>query len=64
MGLIHVVVVLIVIGVLLWAANTYLPMDPKIKQIMNIVIVIAVVLWLLSLFFPGLWTHDIPINSH
>jgi hypothetical protein len=63
MGLIHVVLVLIVIGVLLALANKYLPMDPKIKQIMNVVVVIAVVLWLLSLFLPGIWTHDIPING-
>lgn len=52
MPLISVVVVLIVVGVLLWLANTYLPMDAKIKQIMNVVVVIAVVLWLLGLFIP------------
>jgi hypothetical protein len=50
MSLISVVVVLIVVGVLLWAANTYIPMDGKIKSIMNVVVVIAVVLWLLSAF--------------
>jgi hypothetical protein len=50
MPLIHIVVVLIVVGVLLWLANTYIPMDGKIKQIMNIVVVIAVVLWLLNVF--------------
>jgi hypothetical protein len=50
MPLINLVIVLIVVGVLLWLANTYIPMDPKIKQIMNIVVVIAVVLWLLNVF--------------
>jgi hypothetical protein len=50
MPLISLVITLIVIGVLLWLANTYIPMDPKIKNIMNIVVVIAVVLWLLSIF--------------
>ena len=50
MPLIHVVIVLVVVGVLLWLVNTYLPMDAKIKSILNIVIVIAVVLWLLSAF--------------
>ena len=50
MPLISLVIVLIVVGVLLWAANTYIPMDNKIKTIMNIVVVIAVVLWLLSAF--------------
>ena len=50
MPLIHLVIVLIVVGVLLWLVNTYIPMDAKIKQIMNVVVVIAVVLWLLSAF--------------
>ncbi len=50
MSLISLVIVLIVVGVLLWLVNTYVPMDGKIKQIMNAVVVIAVVLWLLSLF--------------
>ena len=65
MSLIAVVVVLIVIGVLLWLANTYIPMDPKIKQIMNVVVVIAVVLWLLGIFFPSVWhAADIPIRHY
>ena len=50
MPLIHVVIVLVVVGVLLWLVNTYLPMDAKIKKILNIVVVIAVVLWLLRAF--------------
>lgn len=50
MPLIHVVVVLIVVGVLLWLVNTYIPMDGKIKGILNIVVVVAVVLWLLRIF--------------
>jgi len=50
MSLVDLVVVLIVVGVLLWAVNNYIPMDGKIKQILNIVVVIAVVLWLLNAF--------------
>jgi len=50
MPLVQLVVVLIVVGVLLWAVNNYIPMDGKIKQILNIVVVIAVVLWLLQVF--------------
>jgi hypothetical protein len=50
MPLIQLVVTLIVVGVLLWAMNTYIPMDPKIRQIINIVVVVAVVLWLLRVF--------------
>jgi hypothetical protein len=50
MPLISVVVVLLVVGVLLWLVNTYIPMDGKIKSILNAVVVIAVVLWLLQVF--------------
>ena len=47
MSLITLIVVLVLVGVALWAINTYIPMDAKIKKILNIVVVIAVVLWLL-----------------
>lgn len=50
MDLIQVVIVLIVVGVLLWLVNSYIPMDSKIKQILNIVVVVAVILWLLKVF--------------
>lgn len=50
MPLLTVVIVLLVVGVLLWLANTYLPMDRKIKSILNAVVVIAVVIWLLKVF--------------
>lgn len=54
MDLIQLCIVLIVVGVLLWLVNSYIPMDATIKKILNVVVVIAVVLWLLSLFFGGL----------
>ena len=50
MPLMNVVLTLIVVGVVLWLINTYIPMDGKIKRILNIVAVIAVVLWLLRAF--------------
>lgn len=50
MPLISLVVILIVVGVLLWLVNTYIPMDGKIKRILNVVVVIAVVIWLLNVF--------------
>ena len=50
MPLINLVITLIVVGVLLWLVNTYIPMDGKIKQILNLVVVIAVVIWLLQAF--------------
>lgn len=50
MPLINVVVGLIIVGVLLWLVNSYMPMDAKIKSILNGVVVIAVVIWLLQVF--------------
>jgi hypothetical protein len=50
MPLINVLLVLVVVGVILWLVNTYIPMDAKIKRILNIVVVIVVVLWLLRAF--------------
>jgi hypothetical protein len=50
MPLLTLVIVLIVVGVLLWLVNTYIPMDGKIKSILNAVVVIAVVIWLLQVF--------------
>jgi 1-acyl-sn-glycerol-3-phosphate acyltransferase len=50
MSLISVIVTLIVVGVLLWLVNTYIPMDGKIKKILNAVVVICVVVWLLFAF--------------
>jgi hypothetical protein len=47
MPLVNVVLTLIVVGVLLWLINTYIPMQSTIKSIINAVVVIAVVLWLL-----------------
>lgn len=49
MSLVSLVITLIVVGVLLWLINNYMPMDGKIKGILNIVVVVAVVLWLLNL---------------
>jgi preprotein translocase subunit Sec61beta len=55
MPLIQVVVVLIVVGVLLWLINRFIPMAGSIKSILNAVVVIAVVLWLLNVF--GLFSY-------
>jgi hypothetical protein len=48
MPLVTLVIILIVVGVLLWLVNTYIPMDGKIKSILNAVVVIGVVIWLLQ----------------
>jgi 1-acyl-sn-glycerol-3-phosphate acyltransferase len=61
MSLISLIITLIVVGVLLWLVNTYIPMDGKIKKILNVVVVICVVVWLLYAF--GILHHsgDIPV---
>ena len=62
MPLVSFVVILIVVGVLMWLVNTYIPMQPTIKQIINVVVVIAVVLWVLQVFgvFGSIGTIDVP----
>jgi len=50
MSMISLVLTLIVVGVLLWLVNAFIPMDSKIKKILNVVVVICVVVWLLYAF--------------
>lgn len=50
MDLLSLILVLVVVGVFLWAINTFIPMDAKIKTILNVVVVIVLVVWLLTLF--------------
>ena len=50
MPIIQLIVILVVIGVLMWLINTYIPMADNIKKILNIAVVVAVVLWLLNVF--------------
>jgi len=50
MPLVQVIIVLIVVGVILWLINRFIPMQSTIKNILNVVVIIAVVLWLLNVF--------------
>ena len=50
MPLLQIVMVLIVVGVLLWLVNRFIPMQGTIKSILNAIVVICVVLWLLNVF--------------
>ena len=50
MPLIHVVIVLVGVGVILWVINSYIPMQATIKNILNAVVIIVVIIWLLSVF--------------
>ena len=61
MPLLQLLEVLIVVGVLLWLVNRFIPMQASIKSILNGVVVIAVVLWLLNVF--GLF-HSLSPSLH
>lgn len=53
---------LVVVGIVLYCINAFIPMDPKIKTILNIVVVVVVIIWLLSVFgiIGGLSTVRVP----
>ena len=50
MALISVIGILVVIGLVMWLINTYIPMQEGIKKIMNIAVIILVIFWLLKVF--------------
>jgi hypothetical protein len=58
MGLISIVVVLIIVGVVLYLVETYIPLSPPIKLVIRVVVVLALCLWLLQTF-----VGDIPIRT-
>jgi hypothetical protein len=55
MPIITVILVIVVVGVLLWLINAYIPMEAMIKRILNIVVIVFLVIWLLKVF--GLWAY-------
>ena len=63
MPLLQIVMVLIVVGVLLWLVNRFVPMQGTIKSILNAVVVIVVVLWLLNIFGLFRWLPRIHIGT-
>jgi hypothetical protein len=50
MPIINLIIILVVVGVILWVINAYIPMQSTIKKILNAVVVIGVIVWLLSVF--------------
>jgi hypothetical protein len=50
MSLLTILLIIIIAGILLWLVNTYIPMDSKIKTILNVVVVIVVIVWILKVF--------------
>lgn len=61
MGIIQLLIILCIIGVILYLVNRYVPMDGKIKTIINWVVVIAVVIFLLKILFASTAFHDVKI---
>jgi hypothetical protein len=51
MNLLQLIVVLVVVGVVMWAVNAYIPMQDGIKRLLNVAVVVIVALWLLSMVF-------------
>ena len=56
MPILTILLVIVLVGVLLWAVNSFIPMDSKVKSILNVVVVVLLILWLLQAFglFHGL----------
>ncbi len=50
MSILTIILVLVLVGLGLWAINKWIPMDPKVKSILNVVAIIALILWLLKVF--------------
>ena len=62
MPLLNLIVPLIVVGVVLWLVNRYIPMDSKIKTILNVVVVVVVCVWVLQAV--GLWSQMSTFRLH
>jgi hypothetical protein len=64
MDLLTICIILIVVGVLLWLINSYIPMDGKIKKILNIVVVVVLILWLLNMLGAFHYLGSVHFNNH
>jgi hypothetical protein len=62
MPLMQLVITLVVVGILLWLVNAYIPMQSSIKSILNGVVVICVVLWIVNLFGGFGSLHNIHVG--
>jgi predicted membrane protein len=62
MPLLNIVLVLVVVGVVLWLINNFIPMASSIKSILNVVVVVAVVVWVLKAV--GLWSNVTNYRMH
>lgn len=58
-ALITVIITLVVVGLILWLINRYIPMASSIKSILNVVVIIIVIIWLLRVF--GIWGNSVGV---
>ena len=57
----YMIIVFIVVGFLLWAVNTYLPMDPNVKKLMNIAVILLLIIWVAYTLLGGVASTSPPI---
>ena len=50
MPILTILLVIVLVGVLLWAVNSFIPMDSKVRSILNVVVVLLLIIWLLQAF--------------
>jgi hypothetical protein len=55
MSLISIIVAIVVVGLLLWAINSFIPMEERIKKILNVVVIVVLIIWILQAL--GLWAY-------
>ena len=60
MPIVPVILTIVIVGVIMWIVNTYVPMSAPIKQVLNIVVVILLCIWLINLF--GLFSYTLPVR--
>lgn len=50
MSLLTLIIALVAVGVVLYCINQFVPMEPKVKTILNVVVILVLVVWLLAAF--------------
>ena len=48
--MLSIIIAIVVVGVVLYCINVFVPMDAKVKTILNVVVILALVIWLLQVF--------------
>jgi hypothetical protein len=62
MSLLSLILALVVVGIVLYCINRFVPMDGKIKTILNVVVILVLVVWLLNVFGLLNWMDRIPVT--